>query len=148
MKTLIPHKDALASLTNAARTFISSYNKSISANGGDRTKFAIPAFPLWAFAQDFPEKIIRISIQGPRLEEKAFYFPLYIQTDMKVIEQKIIFARIPDARPEEVPLEQALKTMPEIFPLGQRVFRTADVLLERNGWQVYNERWFKLTNSD
>lgn len=130
-------------LAKCAKDCIRAFNE-------ENTTVFFPKFPLWAFLQDSEEEkleVKEITIQKPEFNSQNFFFPLEIQTGKKYIKVKIIFAeRSQENSAEGLSFIKALQAAEEadIFPLKQKALQTAEVLLENNGWQVFDEKWIKI----
>ena len=138
MFAIIPHKDCLFFLSSAAREIIRAANHSL-----DFGVIFSPVFPLWAFTESVPENILSLSVLPPQSENKELFFPLKIRGMDSDLLLRIVFARrIRNSACDE----KSLKVPPEIrdkLPLVQRTFRQALVVMENNGWKVYDEKWHK-----
>ena len=59
------------------------------------------------------------------------------------MELEIQFARAADKESEiNLKIPEGIKNA---FPRRERTFRTATVIFENNGWQVYDDKWFKIS---
>ena len=137
MFAIIPHKDCLFFLSNAAREIIRACN----LLGTDGNAFS-PLYPLWAFTETVPENILSLSILPPEYDGKELYFPVKLCCLESDLNLRINFARkmsgTDKGRSMSVPDEILSK-----FPLVQRSFRQALVVMENNGWKVFDEKWHK-----
>lgn len=138
MFAIIPHKDCLFFLSSVARKIIQTTN-----SAGDCGVIFSPIFPLWAFTESVPENILSLSVLSPESDGKEIFFPLKVRGMDSDLLLRIVFARrignsTCDEKSPEVPPEIRDK-----FPLVQRSFRQALVVMENNGWKVYDEKWHK-----
>lgn len=133
MNTLIPNKDTMHFLANIQKEIVRLASE---------TKKHYPLYPLFAF--DFQaEQIEGCRILPPAAEENFLFFPVEITAGTERKLYKIIFARTADNSRSILPgLKDEIKNA---FPRKERTFRTATVIQENNGWQIYNDKWTKLT---
>lgn len=137
MNAIIPHKDTLFFLADIQRKIIST---------GAKNSFLYPHYPLFAFFADGTENIrlenIRsMTISCPCAKGNFLVFPIHIELEDGSVETEIKFARTKNGEPEP-----AVEIPPEIknaFPKRERTFRSATVIMENNGWQVFDDRWHK-----
>ncbi len=145
MQALIPNKDILFTLTSFQKEFLLETN-------------AFPFYPLWAFTElplmemDF----VSCTISAPQNDGNEYYFPVEIkykseQKDsngnttmtsdgINSAELKIIFSL------QNTEGQKKSAAQKNIFPVNQRVFRTAEISRDTNSWKIIAECWKKLTN--
>lgn len=138
MNAIIPHKDTLFFLTDIQR-------KIISSNGAEVLLF--PIYPLFAFKEgtdEFQSGIpTDMKIECPRVKDRTLVFPVRIEGREGSMELEIQFARAADKESEiNLKIPEEIKNA---FPRRERTFRTATVIFENNGWQVYDDKWFKIS---
>lgn len=138
MNAIIPHKDTLFFLTDIQR-------KLISLNGA--TVLLYPVYPLFAFKEGKDEFTAGIptdmKIECPRVKNSILVFPVKIESREGSMELEIQFAGALGKEPEiNLKIPEEIKNA---FPRRERTFRTATVNFENNGWQVYDDKWFKIT---
>ena len=143
----MPQKDTALVLARAARSFICSRNAVLSA-GGDPLLF--PRFPLYAFADELPEGgYSSCLIDAPVQEGGEFSFPVQLACgtggQAKTFNLKIVFAQAEGpgvCGAEDAPQDQTGGT---VFPLRPRVFRTGRIEFSGDSWEVWDERWQKIS---
>ena len=150
MVAFIPHKDTLFLLASIQRDFIA---KCTALYGT-----LYPQYPLWAFFDKENEmvllknsaNIMKCEIESPRVEKNNFFFPVTFtfsnenDSDLHTLQVRIIFAKTD----YEIHKDFDFSSMKDsnVLPLSQRVFRIGTVILENNGWSLFDDHWIKLTN--
>ena len=120
-----------------------SFNSNCSAEF-----FAVPVFPLWAFF-DFalPEKIISCEFLEPILKDEKFIFPVKIiflkDGTENEINLKVVFVKILGERKSSLEFHLDSDEIKNCFPYKIRVFKTGNVLVQNNSWQLFDEKWGK-----
>lgn len=143
MFAFVSGKDALLFLAKIQKKIISIFNSNCSAEF-----FAVPVFPLWAFF-DFalPEKIISCEFLEPVFKDEKFIFPVKIISlkDEKenLINLEIIFGKILGKRKSSLEFHLDSDEIKNCFPYKIRVFKTGNVLVQNNSWQLFDEKWSK-----
>lgn len=143
MFAFVPGKDALLFLAKIQKKIISNFNSNRSAEF-----FAVPVFPLWAFF-DFalPEKIISCEFLEPILKDEKFIFPVKIIFLKDGIENeinlKVVFVKILGERKSSLEFHLDSDEIKNCFPYKIRVFKTGNVLVQNNSWQLFDEKWGK-----
>lgn len=132
MNTLIPNKDTLNFLANIQREIVRLASEK---------EIYYPLYPLFAF--DFQaEQIEGCRILPPAAEENFLIFPVEITAGTETKLYKIFFARTADNTKSSMPvLGDEIKNA---FPRKERIFRTATVIQENNGWKIHDDRWIKI----
>ena len=142
MHAIIPHKDCLFFLSSAAGKIILSMNHQLG-----KSDFFVPVFPLWAFTEAPVEKIRSFSVLSPESDGREIFFPLKLGSEKNNLRLRIVFARrLSKVEPDSESELKSVPVPPEIigkFPMAQRSFRESLVVLENNGWKIYDERWHK-----
>lgn len=143
MFAFVPGKDALLFFAKIQKKIISVFNSNCSAEF-----FAVPVFPLWAFF-DFalPEKIISCEFLEPIFKDEKFIFPVKIISlkDEKEneINLEIVFGKILGRRKSGFKFHLDSDEIKNCFPYRIRVFKTGNVLVQDNSWQLFDEKWCK-----
>ncbi|WP_294012941.1 hypothetical protein [uncultured Treponema sp.] len=143
MFAFVPGKDALLFLAKIQKKIISNFNSNCSAEF-----FAVPVFPLWAFF-DFalPEKIISCEFLEPILKDEKFIFPVKIiflkDGTENEINLKVVFVKILGERKSSLEFHLDSDEIKNCFPYKIRVFKTGNVLVQNNSWQLFDEKWGK-----
>ncbi len=143
MFAFVPGKDALLFLAKIQKKIISVFNSNCSAEF-----FAAPVFPLWAFF-DFPlpEKIISCEFLEPVFKDEKFIFPVKIISLKDEIENEInleiVFGKILGKRKGSLEFHLDSDEIKNCFPYKIRVFKTGNVLVQNNSWQLFDEKWIK-----
>lgn len=143
MFAFVPGKDALLFLAKIQKKIISNFNSNRSAEF-----FAVPVFPLWAFF-DFalPEKIISCEFLEPILKDEKFIFPVKIiflkDGTENEINLKVVFVKILGERKSSLEFHLDSDEIKNCFPYKIRVFKTGNVLVQNNSWQLFDEKWGK-----
>ena len=143
MFAFVPGKDALLFLAKIQKKIISNFNSNCSAEF-----FAVPVFPLWAFF-DFalPEKIISCEFLEPILKDEKFIFPVKIiflkDGTENEINLKVVFVKILGERKSSLEFHLDSDEIKNCFPYKIRVFKTGNVLVQNNSWQLFDEKWVK-----
>ena len=143
MFAFVPGKDALLFLAKIQKKIISAFNSNCSAEF-----FAVPVFPLWAFF-DFalPEKIISCEFLEPILKDEKFIFPVKIiflkDGTENEINLKVVFVKILGERKSSLEFHLDSDEIKNCFPYKIRVFKTGNVLVQNNSWQLFDEKWGK-----
>lgn len=143
MFAFVPGKDALLFLAKIQKKIISNFNSNCSAEF-----FAVPVFPLWAFF-DFalPEKIISCEFLEPILKDEKFIFPVKIiflkDGTENEINLKVVFGKILGERKSSLEFHLDSDEIKNCFPYKIRVFKTGNVLVQNNSWQLFDEKWVK-----
>lgn len=143
MFAFVPGKDALLFLAKIQKKIISNFNSNCSAEF-----FAVPVFPLWAFF-DFalPEKIISCEFLEPILKDEKFIFPVKIiflkDGTENEINLKVVFGKILGERKSSLEFHLDSDEIKNCFPYKIRVFKTGNVLVQNNSWQLFDEKWGK-----
>lgn len=150
MVAFIPHKDTLFLLASMQRDFIAKCTATYGT--------LYPQYPLWAFFDKADEMmllknsayIMKCEITSPSVEKKSFFFPITFtfSNEGNAVPQKlqarILFAKTDDDIHKALDFSSIKE--PNIFPLSQRVFRIGTVILENNGWSLFDDHWVKLAN--
>lgn len=143
MFAFVPGKDALLFLAKIQKKIISNFNSNCSAEF-----FAVPVFPLWAFF-DFalPEKIISCEFLEPILKDGKFIFPVKIiflkDGTENEINLEVVFGKILGERKSSLEFHLDSDEIKNCFPYKIRVFKTGNVLVQNNSWQLFDEKWIK-----
>lgn len=139
MQALIPNKDILFTLTSFQKNFLEQTD-------------AFPVFPLWAFTELplMEMNFVSCRINAPETDCNEYYFPVEIKykfdseddgSTIRTSVLKIVFAsQNPDGKKISAATEN-------VFPVKQRVFRTADVLHDSSSWKINCERWVKVVST-
>ncbi|MBQ2601052.1 MAG: hypothetical protein II584_01495 [Treponema sp.] len=140
-QTMIPHRDVVLKIIRSSKKIIGDFN---SENlPGCR---AIPVFPLWSFAESFPEDVFEVKVENPKLDGTTFYFPLVFCTEGKPdvrTEFRIVFARISGDPHGIAPYTPPTETAVD-FPLNVSCYRTGTAVIEDNSWKLFDEKWHKI----
>ena len=143
MFAFVPGKDALLFLAKIQKKIISAFNFNCSAEF-----FAAPVFPLWAFF-DFalPEKIISCEFLEPVFKDEKFIFPVKIIFSKDGTENEInlevVFGKILGKIKSSLEFHLDSDEIKNCFPYKIRVFKTGNVLVQNNSWQLFDEKWIK-----
>ena len=143
MFAFVPGKDVLLFLAKKKKKIISVFNSNRPAKF-----FATPVFPLWAFF-DFalPEKIISCEFLEPILKDEKFIFPVKIiflkDGTENEINLKVVFGKILGERKSSLEFHLDSDEIKNCFPYKIRVFKTGNVLVQNNSWQLFDEKWVK-----
>lgn len=142
MKVFVPHKDTLLQLAKAQRAYIDAYNSQAEAGG-----FLLPRYPLWAFAEELPEAVTGCTIHAPQADGSSAVFPVELEAAGSSMQLHIVFAELEGGSSGCCGLP-GMQDFPaggagNQFPLRPRTFRTGTVVLQDNGWQLFDERWHK-----
>lgn len=143
MFAFVPGKDVLLFLAKIQKKIISVFNSNRPAKF-----FATPVFPLWAFF-DFalPEKIISCEFLEPILKDEKFIFPVKIiflkDGTENEINLKVVFGKILGERKSSLEFHLDSDEIKNCFPYKIRVFKTGNVLVQNNSWQLFDEKWVK-----
>ena len=143
MFAFVPGKDALLFLAKIQKKIISNFNSNCSAEF-----FAVPVFPLWAlFDFALPEKIISCEFLEPILKDEKFIFPVKIiflkDGTENEINLKVVFVKILGERKSSLEFHLDSDEIKNCFPYKIRVFKTGNVLVQNNSWQLFDEKWGK-----
>ncbi|WP_296663354.1 hypothetical protein [Treponema sp. UBA753] len=143
MFAFVPGKDALLFLAKIQKKIISVFNSNCSAEF-----FAVPVFPLWAFFSfPFPEKIISCEFLEPVLKDEKFIYPvkIFFLKDEKenIINLEIVFGKILGKIKSSLEFHLCPDEIKNCFPYRIRVFKTGNVLVQDNSWQLFDEKWCK-----
>lgn len=144
MQAFMPQKDTALDLATAARSFISAYNAAPQSKG----QALFPHFPLYAFADELPEGgFSSCTISAPQQDGTNFFFPVRLACGKggTSFDLRIVFAQLDRTGPA------ASQDLPQFhgsekFPLHPRVFRTGRVEFKGDSWEVWDERWQKVTS--
>ncbi len=143
MFAFVPGKDALLFLAKIQKKIISAFNSNCSAEF-----FTSPVFPLWAFF-DFalPEKIISCEFLEPVFRDEKFIFPVKIiflkDGTENTINLEVAFGKILGKIKSSFKLHLDSDEIKNCFPYKIRVFKTGNVLIQNNSWQLFDEKWIK-----
>lgn len=143
MFAFVPGKDALLFLAKIQKKIISNFNSNCSAEF-----FAVPVFPLWAFF-DFAlhEKITSCEFLEPILKDGKFIFPvkiIFLKDETKnEINLEVVFGKILGERKSSLEFHLDSDEIKNCFPYKIRVFKTGNVLVQNNSWQLFDEKWIK-----
>ncbi len=144
IQALVPHRDTILKLARLSKQIITDFNTVHLQEYA-----AFPRFPLWAFSQDFPDKVDGACILSPRFEGTEFYFPLQIRTGESDCIYRIVFASLVDKNLDEKGAKKMDPGFPtrilENFPIKMSCYKTGNVVEENNGFCLFDERWFKIT---
>lgn len=134
MNAIIPHKDTLFFLANLQRKILE-----LTKNKSE----LLPLYPLFAFLNHEPDgTITEFTIELPATSGNFICLPVIIATEKEKITAEIKIARTMLSKNPELPeLPEEIKNA---FPKRERIFRTASVVIENNGWQVFDDKWHKL----
>ena len=143
MFAFVPGKDALLSLAKIQKKIISAFNSNCSEEF-----FAVPVFPLWAFFDfSLPEKIISCEFLEPVFKDEKFIFPVKIIFLKDEIENTInleaVFGKILGKIKSSFKFHLDSDEIKNCFPYKIRVFKTGNVLIQNNSWQLFDEKWIK-----
>ncbi len=163
MQAFMPQKDTALDLAKAAKSFIRAYNSC--------RQTVFPRFPLYAFADKLPEGgFSACTIRAPQQEDGSFFFPVEMTyAGGETLRLRIEFARLegswPDGRTTDGRTTEGsgqdssrpdgnatapLQELPQFegqekFPIRPRVFRTGRVEFKGSSWEVWEERWHKVS---
>ena len=136
-QALVPHRDAVLKLSRFSKKIIYSFNKENHPGN-----FAFPIFPLWSFADFFPDTVTKAEILFPKSDGKNFYFPPELWNGDLKREYRINFAAI------HCGTENAMPNMDDgfcsEFPLSVPCYKTGLAVIENNSWKIFDEKWFKI----
>ncbi|MDO5774479.1 MAG: hypothetical protein Q4P16_09230 [Spirochaetales bacterium] len=143
MFAFVPGKDALLFLAKIQKKIISIFNSNCSAEF-----FASPVFPLWAFfGFALPEKIISCEFLEPILKDEKFIFPVKIvflkDGTENTMDLEVVFGKILGERKSSLEFHLDSDEIKNCFPYKIRVFKTGNVLVQNNSWQLFDEKWSK-----
>lgn len=143
MFAFVPGKDALLFLAKIQKKIISNFNSNCSADF-----FAVPVFPLWAFfGFALPEKIISCEFLEPVFKDEKFIFPVKIvflkDGTENEINLEVVFGKILGKIKNSLEFHLNSNEIKNCFPYKIRVFKTGNVLIQNNSWQLFDEKWSK-----
>lgn len=154
MNMLIPGKDTILLLARFQKKIIRELNLYLDSGNAmaDKNCFAIPQYPLFApLPEDCGEtgcNIAEVTIMGPAVQQDILFFPVECQIE-GLVKTEIPFARIscPDIIQDDLDMEKIFRDgslgeeIKKAFPKRERSFKTASVIFENNGWNVFEEKW-------
>lgn len=143
MFAVVPGKDALLFLAKVQKKCISSFNSVCFGR-----IIACPVFPLWAFFDfQLPEKILSCEFCEPVLEGEKFIFPMRLisveEENKRAINLEVAFGKILGDKKSSFQFHFTFDKIENCFPYKIRVFKTGNVLLQNNSWQLFDEKWIK-----
>ena len=143
MFAFVPGKDALLFLAKIQKKIISAFNSNCSAEF-----FAVPVFPLWAFFDfPFPEKIISCEFLEPFFKDEKFIFPvkiIFLKDEIEnTINLEVVFGKILGEIKSNLEFHLDSDEIKNCFPYKIRIFKTGNVLVQNNSWQLFDEKWIK-----
>lgn len=142
MNALIPNKDTVHLLSELQKKIINGFNTQTTSE----ESFLFPQYPLAAFFDEINDSSFKAescTIFFPETENEFLYFPVEVCCPDSTMNLKIIFARTAERKPAEIlSIDEEIK---KAFPIRERSFKTAAVILENNSWQIFDEKWHKTT---
>ncbi len=139
MNALIPNKDTLLVLAETQKKILESYNSSFAPDN-----IISPIYPLWAFSKEsFEKEIVSCTIEEAKNKENEYFFPVEITfIDGKKKDLRIVFAKIITEN-KKSGFDFSEKEIKHRFPIKERVFRTGEVVIDNNSWELFDDKWHK-----